>query len=267
VDYARYKVIDVQRTRNILRITLNRPEELNAINQQMHEELSTVFADAAMDRETDVIVLTGAGRAFSAGGDWKWMQHMIDEPGAFTGLLPQSRRIVYSILDCPKPIICRVNGDAVGLGCTLALFCDFVIAVDTCRLADPHVRVGLVAGDGGAAMWTNLVGYAQARRYLLTGDFIAAPEAANIGLIMQAVPAGDLDPTVDKLASRMAAAATQAVSWTKSVINGKLRAELSSVLDTSLAFESLSGATPDHKAAVEAFLRHETPRFPSSART
>ena len=189
-DYSRYRMLLVERTRNVLRITMNRPNELNAMNQPLHHELSTIFVEAGMDEEVDVVVLTGAGKAFSAGGDWNWMRQQIADPSILMGsILPDSKRMMCSILDCEKPIICRLNGDAIGAGCTLALFCDFVIAADTARLADPHTKVGLVTGEGSAVIWPHLVGYARAKRYLLTGDYIGATEAEAIGLITQAVPA------------------------------------------------------------------------------
>jgi enoyl-CoA hydratase len=260
-------MLRIERTRNVLRITMNRPDELNAFNQALHQELSTIFVDAGMDEEADVVVLTGAGRAFSAGGDWNWMRQQIADPSIMTGsILPDAKRMMFSILDCEKPIICRLNGDAVGVGCTLALFCDFVIAVDTARLADPHTKVGLVTGDGGAVIWSQLVGYARAKRYLLTGDYIGAKEAEAIGLISQAVPAEELDTTVDALTRRMANAATKAVGWSKVAINANLRQALAASIDASLAYEALSNATPDHEAAVEALLNRRKPIFGSSAR-
>jgi enoyl-CoA hydratase len=259
-------MLHVERTRNVLRITLNRPDELNAWNQSLHQELSTIFVDAGTDEKVDVMMLTGAGRVFSAGGDWNWMRQQIADPGIMGAILPDSKRMILSILDCGKPIICRLNGDAIGAGCTLALFCDFVIAVDTARLADPHVKVGLVTGDGGAVIWPHLVGYARARRYLLTGDYIGAKEAESIGLITQAVPAGDLDVTVDMWVKRMANSATQAVGWSKSLINSGLRQALAASIDASLAYEALSSATRDHRSAVEAFLNGRKPVFISGGR-
>ena len=175
--------------------------------------------------------------------------------------------MIYSILDCEKPVICALNGDAVGLGCTLALYCDFVIAVDSARLADPHVRVGLVAGDGGAVAWTNYLGHIRAKKYLLTGDFISATDAETVGLITTAVPQSEFEKTVDALVAKMAKAATQSVGWTKAVINAGLRQALDGTINGALAYEALSNTTPDHTSAVEAFLKHERPVFESHARS
>jgi enoyl-CoA hydratase len=267
MNYVKYKMLIAERTNNVLRITLNRPNELNAINHQLLKELSTIFIDAGMDRNVDVIVFTGAGRVFSAGGDWNWMREQIAAPDVFLDSLVDSKRMIYSLLDCEKPVVCRLNGTVVGLGCTLALFCDFVIAADSARLADPHVQVGLVTGDGGAVIWSHLVGAARAKRYLLTGDFISAREAEQIGLIMQAVPAEELDSAVNALVERLATSATRAVGWSKAVINAGLRQAVAASIDASLAYEALSNVTPDHKIAVEALLNHQKPVFESRSRS
>ena len=266
MDYTKYEALEVIRHGNVLSIALNRPDALNTINAQSLMELSTVFIAASMDNEVDVIVLTGKGRAFSAGGDWNWMQEQIRDPQQLHEVLVNSKRMLYSIIDCEKPIICRLNGDAVGIGCTLALACDFVIADDHARLADPHVRVGLVTGDGGAALWSYFVGHMRAKQYLLTGDFIEARKAEEIGLITCAVPADELDACVASLVRKMASGPTRAVAWSKMVINTSLRQALSGSLDAELAYAALSSQTADHKAAVEAFLNGEKPVFSSAAR-
>jgi enoyl-CoA hydratase len=266
MNYTKYEALEVVRRGNVLHITLNRPDALNAIDRQSLTELSTVFIEASMDAEADIVVLTGAGRAFSAGGDWNWMLEQIREPDQFYEGLVNAKRMLYSVIDCEKPIVCRLNGDAVGMGCTLALACDFVIADDRARLADPHVRVGLVTGDGGATLWSCFVGHMRAKKYLLTGDFIEAGKAEEIGLITAAVPADELDVCVGSLVKKLASGPTRAVAWSKAVINIGLRQALSASLDAALSYEALSNQTADHKAAVEAFLKGEKPAFASAAR-
>jgi enoyl-CoA hydratase len=266
MDYTKYEALEVIRHGNVLSIALNRPDALNTINARSLMELSTVFIAASMDNEVDVIVLTGKGRAFSAGGDWNWMQEQIRDPQQFYEGLVNARRMLYSIIDCDKPIVCRLNGDAIGMGFTLALTCDFVIADESARLADPHVRVGLVTGDGGAALWSHFVGHMRAKRYLLTGEFIQARKAEEIGLITVAVPAGELDARITSLVKKLACGPTRAIAWSKAVINAGLRQAFSASLDAALAYEALSNQTADHKAAVEAFLKGETPVFASAAR-
>ena len=256
-----YRHITVERRERILRLTLNRPDRLNAIGGDMHRELSRLFHDVAADEGSDVVVLTGAGRAFSAGGDLDYLEACRADPARFEQSLHEARGIVYGLLDCDKPIVCRLNGDAVGLGATIALFCDIVVAADHARIGDPHVRVGLAAGDGGALIWPQLIGYARAKQYLLTGDLIAAPEAASIGLINFAVPEGELDDTVDKWASRLARGATRATRLTKATINAGLRQLAASILDIGLGYEGLSARTDDHAEAIAAMREKRPARF------
>ena len=246
----------------VLTVALNRPQALNAIDRAMHAELAVVFEMAAADEDVAVVVFTGAGAAFSAGGDFDFMQEMIDNPrlqdieGAAL-----TKRTLMGILDCPKPIIAKVNGDAIGLGATLALFCDLILAADHARIGDPHVRVGLVAGDGGAVIWPQLVGYARAREFLLLGSLLSAPEAEKIGLINYAVPAGDLDDRVAALAQRLVGGARLAIGWTKTSVNAALRRSLSDALDASLALESITMRSDDHQEAVWAFKERRKPHF------
>jgi enoyl-CoA hydratase len=259
VDFTKYTTIRVARRGRILVLTLDRPDKLNAVDRTMHAELATIFEDAADDPESDVVVLTGAGRAFSAGGDIPWMQTMIDE--GFEQTAREAKRIVFSLLDCEKPVIARVNGHATGLGATLALFCDVIFAAETAKIGDPHVSVGFTAGDGGAVIWPQLIGYARAKEYLMTGDLIPAPEAARIGLINRALPAAELDAAVDAFADRLASGALVAIRTTKMAINIGLRQLASSVMDACLAQEALSNASADHQEAVAAFREGRKPVF------
>ncbi len=261
MNYEGYENIRFERRERILRVTLDRPDRLNAVNAALHGELSQLFYDIAQDEATDVVVLTGAGRAFCAGGDVDWMQDEIDHPSRFNLTAAQAKRIVFGILDCDKPIVCRMNGDAVGLGATLALLCDTIFATDTARIGDPHVKVGFVAGDGGALIWPQLIGYARAKQFLLTGDLIAAPEAARMGLINEAVPEGELDARVDAFANKLASGALHAIRWTKTVINIGLKQLAHSTMDAAVAYESLSNRTSDHQEAVNAFRDRRKPKF------
>jgi enoyl-CoA hydratase len=165
------------------------------------------------------------------------------------------------MLDLEKPIIAKVRGPAIGLGCSLALFCDFVYATPEATFADPHVSVGLVAGDGGAVIWPQLIGYARARKYLLTGDPIKGNEAAEIGLITEAVADDELDSAVEQMATRLRSGATYAIKWTKSSINAGLKVTANAIIDRAGALENLTQMTNDNRNALEAFLAKETPRF------
>ncbi|MGO8856867.1 MAG: enoyl-CoA hydratase/isomerase family protein [Steroidobacteraceae bacterium] len=261
MDFSKYKAIVFRREGRVLHATLNRPESMNAVDADMDHDLGRLFTDAANDEETRVMVLTGAGRAFSAGGDVEHMQQVIDHPELFLKGMAQARNIVMSLLECPKPVIAKVNGAAIGLGATIALFCDLIYATETAKIGDPHVKVGFVAGDGGAAIWPQLIGYARAKEYLLTGDPLTGAEAARIGLINRAVPAAELDAVVDAMAQRLAAGAARAIQWTKQSVNISLRQVASQVLDVSLALEALSNLSKDHQEAVNAFRDKREPRF------
>ena len=261
MDFNKYQTLQFERRGKVLQVTLNRPDKLNAVDEQMHGELACVFTDVANDSQSEVIVLTGAGRAFSAGGDIDWMQKMIDTPDAFEKTAREGRRIIYSLLDCQKPIIAKVNGHATGLGATIALFCDVIFASEIAKIGDPHVNVGLVAGDGGAVIWPQLIGYARAKEYLLTGDLMTATEAARIGLINHAVPASALDANAEELANRLAAGAGKSIRWTKASVNMGLKQMVQTVLETSLAYEAMSSKTADHQEAVNAFREKRTPKF------
>mgnify|MGYP003626716093 CR=1 FL=1 len=261
MNYDPYTALNVTRDKNILTITVNRPEAKNAINQALHEEFSRIFDDVDRDEDVDVVILSGSGGAFCAGGDLKWLLTMHGDPAATSIGIRRDRKIQNTILDLEKPIIAKVDGPAIGLGCSLALFCDFVYASEHSVFADPHVSVGLVAGDGGAVMWPQLIGYARARRYLLTGDPITAPDAAAMGLITESVPAEELDQTVDKMARRLAKGATHSIKWTKASINAGLKVTANAVIDRAAAYENVSQLLDDHKIALEAFQNKTKPVF------
>jgi enoyl-CoA hydratase len=171
-----YKTLAFELNDRIMTVYFNRPEKLNVFTAEMEREVCQFLHDGAIDKEFDVVILTGNGRAFSAGGDIEeWMLPNIQDPGSAEPILP--KRTVFAMLDFPKPIIAKLNGHAVGLGATIALYCDVIFAAEHANIADPHVRVGLSAGDGGAIIWPQLIGYAKAREYLMTGEFVLAPKA------------------------------------------------------------------------------------------
>src|ERR1700747_2531722 len=206
-DYSQYSDVLVARQEKIVTITLNSPDTLNAFTGPMHTSMSRIWDDVNDDPDVHVVVLTGAGGACAPGGTVIAMQKKIDDPGAWEAGMPEARRIVFRMLECDKPIIARVNGHAVGLGATVALLCDIIIAADHAKIGDPHVNAGLVAGDGGALIWPQLIGFARAKGYLFTGDLMTAAEAERIGLINHAVPAEQLDEKVYELARRLAGGA------------------------------------------------------------
>ena len=261
LDFDAYQCLRFAREGRVLTVALNRPEQRNAVNGRMHTELSRVFADVQRDPDSDVVVLTGNGAAFCAGGDIDWMQSHVDDPDAFDRMGREGKDIVFGQLDLEKPLICKLNGHATGLGASLALLSDIVVASDEARIGDPHVSVGLVAGDGGALIWPQLVGYAKARKYLFTGELLTAVEAERIGLITEVVTRARLDEHVQALAQRIAAGATKAIRWTKIATNVPLRALFHAHFDAGLAYESLSNRSADHAEAVGAFRERRKPQF------
>ena len=261
MDYSAYEQLSLQRDGRLLTLTLDRPDQYNAVNGAMHRELARIFTDIAMDEETDVVVLTGAGDAFSAGGDLSWMQSFLDGPVGMANIAIEGKRLITSLLDLEKPIVCRLNGDAIGLGATLALFCDVIIASESARIADPHVRVGLVAGDGGAIIWPHLIGPARAKEFLMTGDLVSAKEAAAMGLINRAVPRDQLDVEVARLTGKLLRGAQHAIRWTKLSVNQGLKQTMTAVLDASLGYEVASSLLPAHREGVTAFLEKRHANF------
>jgi len=257
----RYENLIITRDGRKLTITMNRPDSLNAADTVLHEELANVFYDVATDPDSDIIILTGAGRAFSAGGDIPWMLDAIEKPEMFEQTAREAKRIAFSMLDLEKPLIAKVNGHATGLGATLALFCDVIFAADHAKIGDPHVSIGFVAGDGGPAIWPQLIGFARAKEYLMTGELLPSTKAAEIGLINYAVPASDLDASVDAFAERLLKGATKAIRWSKTVTNIELKRIVHGVMDAGVAYEALSNYTQDHKEAVMAFREKRKPQF------
>ena len=262
MNFEHYSLLTFSREGRVLTITMNRPDMLNAVNHQLHEEMARVFFDAADDPDSDVIVLTGAGRAFSAGGDFEWLDRQAKgDRVPFVNEAKTMRRVVMGILDCPKPVIAKVNGDAMGFGASVALLCDIVIAAEHARFADPHVKLGLVAGDGGALIWPQLIGFGKAKHYLLTGDAIGAIDAERCNLISFAVPAETIDEYVAAYAQKLARGAQTAIRYTKSVTNIALRQLFSSVFEAGVAYEGLATYSADFGEAVSAVLDKRKPRF------
>lgn len=246
-----FRTVLLARSGRRLTVTLNRPEALNAFGATMHVEFIEMLRFVASDTESDVVVLTGAGRAFSAGGDLDRMLEITESPQEFDKEAADAKRLIFALLDIEKPIIAEVNGPAVGLGATIALFCDVIFAAESARIGDPHVSIGLVAGDGGAVIWPQLIGFARAKEYLLTGQLLSATEAERIGLINHVVPDAELGARVDAFCDLLLNGATQAISWTKTTINLELKRIAHAAMDTGMAYESLSVRTDEHRQRVE----------------
>jgi enoyl-CoA hydratase len=258
--YDHYKTIDFSLDGRVLTLTFNNPDKLNCFTEEREEELAQFLHDGGLDEDFDVAVITGAGRAFAAGGDIEnWMTANVANPGRVKTDL--SKRLVFNIIDFPKPLIAKVNGHAVGLGATVALFCDVIFADERAKIADPHVLMGLSAGDGGAIIWPQLIGYARAREYLMVGEYIPAPKAAEMGLINYSLPSSELDAAVDAYVQRLLKGAMVAIKATKRTVNLGLKQVASAVMDASIAYEHLTVYTQDHAEAVKAFMEKRPPNF------
>ncbi|MBW8486378.1 enoyl-CoA hydratase/isomerase family protein [Actinomadura parmotrematis] len=235
-------------------VVLDRPAELNAVNSGLHRALAEVWERLAADPDAGAVVLTGAGRAFSAGGDLHWVASFLDDPVARDASLREGARIIEEMLRFPLPVVAAVNGPAVGLGCSVALLCDVVLISENAHLADPHVAVGLAAGDGGAAFWPLLTPLLRSREYLYTGDRIAAATAVELGLASRAVPPADLLPEAHRLAARIAAQPPEAVRGTKRVLNMHLARALDGPMQAGFAAEAASMRSPEHRARLTALV-------------
>ncbi|MGV0758052.1 enoyl-CoA hydratase-related protein [Tistrella mobilis] len=252
-----YKGLLVEkRTSGVAVITLNRPEILNAIDWPMHAALEEVFVDLDNDPAVRAIVLTGAGRGFCSGGD----QNALDDDVGTISATRSGRHLIRNMLELESPLIAAVNGVAVGLGATLALFCDVVFAEPAARFADTHVTAGVVAGDGGAAIWPLLLGPVRAKHYLMTGDFISAEDAAAAGMINKVVPQGTVVEHAIRYAEMLASGPRDAIVWTKYAVNKLIKEQVHLNLDTAAALEMLTFNSPERRDAVSTF-REKRKRF------
>ncbi|MEV0766814.1 enoyl-CoA hydratase/isomerase family protein [Nocardia salmonicida] len=246
-------------------VTLNRPEALNATNEALHGALVAVWRHLALDTEARAVVITGAGRAFSAGGDFKHFVELWEDREARRKEINGARRLLEEMLDFPLPVVAAVNGAAVGLGCNLAVCSDIVLIADTAYMADPHVGVGLTAADGGAPTWPMLMGMLQAKEYLLTSERIPAEKAVSLGLANRVVPGDTLLDEAIRTAEKLATQPPHAVQTTKRALNLHLKRAVAGVLEYALAEEFASFDTPEHQALVRGFLDRSAARAAARA--
>ncbi|MGH9007539.1 MAG: enoyl-CoA hydratase/isomerase family protein [Acidimicrobiales bacterium] len=238
-------------------ITLNRPEQLNATNHVLHAGLAALFPQLDADTEARVAVLTGAGRAFSAGGDFSYIDELSRDPELRHLTLAHGRQIVTGMVRCRVPIIAAVNGPAVGLGCSLVALSDIVFMAESAHLADPHVAVGLVAADGGPVVWPLLISLQLAKEYALTGERIPAKRAAEIGLVNHVCPDDEVLDRAMACAERIARLPKGAVEDTKRIVNIQLERAVLAALDFALTAEDRSFSTPELRANLDRLLERE----------
>jgi enoyl-CoA hydratase len=260
-DPKTYRALRFERHGDVLRITIDHPDsDLNTVDGLLHGEFTRVFRELKQEDEARAIVLTGSGRAFSAGGSFDWFP-TLEDLADLEQLRRDAKQMIWDLLEVEIPIVAAVNGPAIGLGASLALLCDTIFMADTASIADPHVRLGIVAGDGGAVIWPLILGPARAKQYLLTGDPVNAVEAERIGLVNAVVPAGDLDERALAFASKLAKGAPLAIRYTKQAVNKLVKDALNVAFDTSTALEIVTFQSDDHKEALAAIREKRPPRF------
>jgi enoyl-CoA hydratase len=249
-----------RREHGVLLITIDRPEQMNATDDRLHADLARVWRDIDADPEVRVAVVTGAGRAFSAGGDLKMIARMAGDYPRVAAMAREAGSLVLNMLDCEKPIVSAINGTAVGAGLAVALMADISVIAADARLTDGHLRLGVAAGDHAAILWPLLCGMAKAKYYLLTADFIDGAEAERIGLVSRSVPRKEVVPTALEIAERIARGPQLAARWTKRTLNHWLRSAIPA-FDASLAYEMLSFLGGDVVEGAAALGERREPRF------
>jgi enoyl-CoA hydratase len=259
-----YKQLTFSRRDNgVLLITLDRPEKYNAADEQMHGELARVWNDVDADPETRVAVITGAGKAFSAGGDLGMVERMAGDYDRASHMLREMSDLVYNIINCEKPIVSAINGVAVGAGTVAALLADVAVAAEDAKIGDGHVKLGVAAGDHAAIIWPLLAGMAKARYYLLTGEMITGAEAERLGMVAKALPRDQVLDEALRIADALATGSQPAIRLTKKALNNWLRAA-GPIFDQSAAYEMLTFLGSDVVEGYTALREKRAPRFPSA---
>lgn len=255
------ETIEVERRGDVVVGTIDHPgSDVNAVDGALHHDLGELFRMLKREDQARAAVLTGSGKAFSAGGDMQWFPSLRTTEASHR-LRREGRQIVWDLLDVEIPIVCGLNGSAVGLGASIALLCDVVVMADSAVIVDPHVSVGLVAGDGGSAIWPLLLGPLAAKRHLLLAEPLAADEALRLGVAAEVCPAADIAARAMDWARRLADGAPLAVQGTKQAINAQIRQALLTSFDLSTALEIPCMLSEDHAEAVDAFVNKRRPTF------
>ncbi len=249
----------------VLQVTLNTPGRLNAADATMHAELARIWRDVDDDADVSCVMIRGAGKAFSAGGDLDMIEELTEDFHALTRVWKEARDMVYALINCGKPVVSAMHGPAVGAGLVCGILADVSIAARTARIIDGHTRLGVAAGDHAAIIWPLLCGMAKAKYYLLTCEPLTGEEAERIGLISMCVDDDKLFDTALEVAVKLAAGSPTAIRWTKYALNNWLRM-MGPTFDSSLALEFLGFTGPDAKEGLAALREKRAPNFdPGSA--
>lgn len=249
--------ISVQSDGNVRIVTFDRADTLNAFDEELHEQFLHIWRDIEDDTECRAVVLTGAGRAFSAGGNFEDFDARRTDPSRRRRSMRDARRLVDEMVNVAVPIVAAVNGPAVGLGCTIVSLCDIVFMSEDAHLADPHVAVALVAGDGSAVTWPANTSLLKAKQYLLTGDRIPAATAVELGLANFVSSPTNLLSEATAFAQRLAKLPPQALQETKAILNQHLKANAVRTLGYGLATEDRAHDTPEYEEAAKNMQRRK----------
>jgi enoyl-CoA hydratase len=255
-----------RRDNGVLLITIDRPDKYNAADEVLHGELARVWNDVSGDPDTRVAVITGAGKAFSAGGDLAMVERMAGNYEPVSQMLREMSDLVYNIIDCEKPVVSAINGVAVGAGTVVALLADIAIAAEDAKIGDGHVKLGVAAGDHAAIIWPLLAGMAKARYYLLTGEMLTGAEAERLGMVAKALPREQVLDEALRVADVLATGAQDAIRLTKRTLSNWLRSA-GPAFYQSAAYEMLTFMGPDVVEGFAALRDKRPPRFPSAPPT
>jgi len=247
----------------VLTITINRPEVMNATNARLHWELTQIWDTVAADDDTNVVVVTGAGKAFSAGGDLNWVEGQVGDPAGVQRIQKEAADIVYRLLALEKPVISAINGVAVGAGLAVALMADISVMSETAKFTDGHVKLGVGAGDHAAIIWPLLCGMSKAKYYLMTAEFINGVEAERMGMVSLCLPLEEVLPKAMEIADKLAAGSQQAIRGTKSTLNGWMQMA-APIFENSLRMEMLCFLGEDAAEGIAAVKEKRPAVFPSA---
>lgn len=266
VDYSAYTQLSFDRpAEGILRITLNRPESLDSLDAVGHAEITEVWRDVDADPDVSAVILRGAGKAFSAGGDFSMIEEIIADFDARVRVWREAKDLVYNIINCSKPIVSAMHGPAVGAGLVAGLLSDISIVTPTAKIIDGHTRLGVAAGDHAAIIWPLLCGIARAKYHLLLCEPMTGQQAADMGLVSLCVPEEELEKKSIEIATRLVGGATNAIRWTKYSLNNWLRMA-GPIYDTSTALEMLAFTGPEAREGVASHREKRAPVFPRPKR-
>jgi enoyl-CoA hydratase len=260
--YTRFSRLKIDRPHpRVLQVVMNRPDKLNAADAEMHSNLTEIWRVIDADASVHAVLVTGAGKAFSAGGDLDMVGRMMADFDTRMRVWKEARDMVYNMINCSKPIVSAINGAAVGAGLVVAILADISIAAKSAKLIDGHTKLGVAAGDHAAIVWPLLCGMAKAKYHLLLCEPVTGEEAERIGLVSLAVPDAELQSRALDIATRLADGAPNAIRWTKYALNNWLRAA-GPIFDASLGLEFLGFSGPELPEGVAALREKRAPKFP-----